>query len=273
MGRGLMKTKRFLSVLLIIWGRLCFKRRIPILLYHSVDDSGSVISISPEDFKAHLRYLRREGYETISLNDYLEYLLTDRKPSKKMVVITFDDGFKNNYTEAFPVLKKYRFAATIFISTDHIGKTCSWERDESIPALPMLTWDEIEEMSDYGINFESHACGHRYLSKLSESEARNELMRSKSTIEKRTGRQVDFFCHPYGDWSEQTKLLAKECGYKGAFTRPGFSSVSSKEDLYDLRRIGTAQFSCLEDFKAGLLGTYDWYVNVKEFLEVRRFRD
>ena len=84
MGRGLMKTKRFLSALLIIWGRLFFDRRIPILLYHSVDDTGSVISISPEDFKAHLRYLWREGYETVSLNDYLGYLLTDQRGLRRL---------------------------------------------------------------------------------------------------------------------------------------------------------------------------------------------
>ena len=95
----------------------------------------------------------------------------------------------------------------------------------------------------------------------------------KSTIEKKTGKLVSFFCHPYGDWSNQTKRLARECGYRGAFTRQVFGSVSSKEDLYDLKRVGTAQFSCLEDFKAGLLGTYDWYVNLKEYLGIRRFRD
>jgi peptidoglycan/xylan/chitin deacetylase (PgdA/CDA1 family) len=232
-----------------------------------------VISISPQDFKAQMRYLKCAGYETISLNEYLNCVVGSSKSSSKRVVITFDDGFGNNYTEAFPILKRYGFIATLFISTGHVGKKSSWERDGSIPELPMLTWDEIGEMSDYGIRFESHACGHCYLSKLSEDEARYELIKSKTTIESKTGRKVEFFCHPYGDWSPNTKRLAKECGYVGAFTRPGFGSMSSKEDLYDLKRIGTAQFSCLEDFKAGLLGTYDWYVNLKAYLGIRRFRD
>jgi peptidoglycan/xylan/chitin deacetylase (PgdA/CDA1 family) len=220
-----------------------------------------------------MRYLKCSGYETISLNEYVDYLMGGSESPEKRVVITFDDGFRNNYTEAFPILKKYGFIATIFISTDHVGNKSSWERDASIPELPMLTWDEIKEMGGYGINFESHACGHCYLSKLSRDEARYELIKSKTTIESKTGRKVEFFCHPYGDWSADTKRLAKECGYVAAFTRPGFSSVSSKEDLYDLKRIGTAQFSCLEDFKAGLLGTYDWYVKLKEHLGIRRFRD
>ncbi len=243
------------------------------LLYHSVDHSGSVISIPPQTFRAQMRYLKCSGYETISLNEYVDYLMGRSKSPGKRVVITFDDGFRNNYTEAFPIFKKYGFIATIFVSTDHVGQTSSWERDGSIPELPMLTWDEIREMSDYGIRIESHACGHCYLSRLSEDEARHELIKSKNTIESKTGRRVEFFCHPYGNWSADTKRLVKECGYLGAFTRPGFSSVSSKEDLYDLKRIGTAQFSCLEDFKAGLLGTYDWYVLLKEYLGIRRFRD
>jgi len=267
------KVKRFFSVFLIILGRLFSRYRIPVLLYHSVDDSGSVISISPQEFKAQMRYLRRSGYETISLNEYLNYVVGFGKPAGKRVVITFDDGFKNNYSEAFPVLKEYGFTATIFISTDLAGQKSSWERDESIPELSMLTWDEVKEMSDYGIKFESHTCSHCYLSQLSENEARDELLRSKSTIEEKTGRQVEFFCHPYGDWSEQTKRLARECGYRGAFTRPGFGSASNKGDLYDLKRVGTAQFSCLEDFKAGLLGTYDWYVKFKEYLGIRELRN
>ena len=273
MKRRVISAKRLFSTSLIVWGRLYPKRRIPVLLYHSVDRSGSVISIPPQTFRAQMRYLKYSGYETISLSEYLDYLMDDGEFPEKKVVITFDDGFRNNHTEAFPVLKKYGFIATIFISTDHVGKKSSWERDKSIPELPMLTWDQIGEMSDYGIRFESHACGHCYLSRLSGDEARDELIRSKTTIERKTGRRVEFFCHPYGDWSADTKRLAKECGYKGAFTRPGFSSVSAKEDLYDLKRIGTAQFSCLEDFKAGLLGTYDWYVHLKAHLGIRRFRD
>ena len=273
MRHDLVIVKRLVSTLMILLGRLFVKARIPILLYHSIDNTGSVISILPQDFRAQMRYLCRAGYRTIRLSEYLEYMNGNRKPSEKMVVITFDDGFRNNYIEAFPILKKYGFTATIFISTSHVGKRSSWESDVFLPELSMLTWDEIKEMSDYGIEFESHACRHCFLSRLSDAEARYEMTESKRIIEKKTGHRVQFFCHPYGDWSADTKRLAKECGYKAAFTQPGFGSVSSKEDLYDLKRIGTAQFSCLEDFKAGLLGTYDWYVHLKAFLGVRRFKD
>lgn len=246
---------------------------MPILLYHSVDDSGSVISVSSGRFKDHMRHLKREGYETISLSSCVKYLSEDVKPIHKMVVLTFDDGFKNNYTEVFPELRKHGFTATVFIPTDYVGQVFCWEGHESVPQLPLLSWDEIREMSNYGIEFGSHTCSHPYLSQLSEDEIRGELVRSKSMIEGKIGKEVEFFCHPYGDWNEQTKRLVGECGYIGAFSRSGFSSVNTNNDLYDLRRVGTGQFSCLEDFKAALLGTYDWYANLKEYLGIRRFRE
>ena len=265
--------KRCFSTLLILWGRAFLGHRIPVLLYHSVDRSGSVISISKERFSAQMRYLKETGYETISLDEYLDYVSGHQRASGKKVVITFDDGFQNNYTEAFPVLKTLGFGATIFLATDHVGGTSDWKRDPSIPELPMMTWSQIEEMNQYGIRFESHGCGHRYLSQLSDAEIKKELMESKRVIEEKTGRAVEFFCHPYGDWSGRTKNLVRQCGYRGAFTRPGFRSFSSDKDLYDLKRVGTNQFSCPEDFKAGLLGAYDWYVLLKESLGIRRIRD
>lgn len=265
--------KRYFSTLLSLWGRTFLGCRIPVLLYHSVDRSGSVISISPERFRDQMRYLKEAGYETISLNNYLDYVSGRQQPGGKKVVITFDDGFQNNYTVAFPVLKALGLTATVFLATDHVGGSSDWKRDPSIPELPMMTWSQIEKMNGYGIRFESHACGHRYLSQLSDDEIKRELLESKQVIEEKTGRSVEFFCHPYGDWSERTKNLVRQCGYRGAFTRPGFRSFSSSKDLYDLKRVGTNQFSCLEDFKAGLLGAYDWVVLLKESLGIRRIRD
>jgi peptidoglycan/xylan/chitin deacetylase (PgdA/CDA1 family) len=269
----LRKLKKLTSFLLVIMGRLRSTDVTPILLYHSVDTSNSVISVYPEQFKRQMRYLKEQGYRTIPLAHYVDCLRTGAKAPPKSVVITFDDGFKNNYTEAFPILKRNGYTATIFLSTGQVGGKSTWERHPSIPELPMLSWDEITEMSDYGIWFESHAHRHCFMSQLSEDEARQELMESKAKIEGATGRKVNFFCHPYGDWSERTKQLVKECGYLAAFTRPGFNSRNTGEDMYDLKRVGTAQFSSLEDFRAGIMGTYDWYVRVKEFLGVNRFRD
>lgn len=257
------KIKKVFSSILALVGRLSQRRGIPVLLYHSIDSTGSVVSITSEEFRRQMAYLNATGYKTISLSDFLGYLCSDTVPRGKMVVLTFDDGLKNNYAEAFPVLSEYGFTATVFLATDCIDSVCSWEKHDSIPRFPLLSWDEIREMSDYGIDFESHTCSHPYLSRLSREEMRNELLESKMVIETALNKQVTFFCHPYGDSSRETQEAARECGYVGVFGGLDYSLRNTKENVYNLSRVGTARFTSLEDFKAGLLGTYDCYITLR----------
>jgi len=262
------QIKKFLSAMLVIWGRLYRTRLIPVLVYHSVDDSGSVISISPGDFKGHMRYLKDNGYRSISLIEYVGYLRKGWKPRDKLVVITFDDGFMNNYTEAFPVLRMHGFTATIFITTDYVGKTCAWMKDDSIPGLPMMSWSEIREMRASGIDFEAHTCSHPHLTELSVKDIRDELVKSKSILEDKIDREIDFFGHPYGDTDCRSQQVARECGYKAAFGYTGFRLNDSQTNLYDLKRLGTAHFRSVWDLRAGLLGTYHWYIKIKKYLGI-----
>ena len=254
--------KKAISLILVLIGRFNPKVGIPVFLYHSVDNSGSVISIAPSEFRVHMQYLKRNGYQTICLPRYVEYLRMGIRPSRE-VVLTFDDGFKNNYTEALPILREFVFTATVFLPTNYIGGVCLWPKDGSIPDFPLLSWDDIQEMSKLGIDFGSHTCSHPYLTKLSEDEVRSELLESKSAIETKINKPVEFFCHPYGDTNRKTQRMAEECGYMGAFGGLDFSLNNTKENLYDLTRVGIAHFSSLQDFKAGLLGTYDWYIKMK----------
>ncbi len=210
-----------------------------------------------------MEYLKYSGYRTISLPKFVEYLHMDAKSPSKTVVLTFDDGFKNNYSEAFPVLQKYGFTATVFLVTNYIDAVCSWDKHKSIPEIPLLSWDEIQEMSDYGIDFGAHSCSHPYLTQISKGELKTELLSSKSITETKLNKPVKFFSHPYGDLNHETKQTAKECGFLGAFGGLDFSLANSKDDLYDLKRVGTKHFSSLHDFRAGLLGTYDWYIKLK----------
>lgn len=263
------KTKRLkwpLSKSLLLIGRLCCKLRTPVLLYHSVDTSGSVISISPRAFRLQMDYLSGHGYRTLSLNDYVRNLKRGTQPPERSVVLTFDDGFKNNYTEALPILSAYGFTCTIFLATDFVGKTCTWERDSSIGGLPMLSWTEIREMEHFGMEFGSHGCSHAHLTQLSQDGIRRELLDSKSIMERELKKPIRFFCHPYGDASELTQQMVRDAGYAGAFGSLDYSSQNVKADLYDLKRVGTARFSNLDDFKAGILGAYDGYVNLKDRL-------
>ena len=160
--------------------------RIPILMYHSIDESGSVISVSPSKFKDHMRALRRQGFQTISLSKVVECIHAGRKFPEKSVAITFDDGFKNNYSVAFPILKELDFMATIFLVSGQCGKINQWDRQtKNIPRLDLLSWDEIIEMADNGIEFGAHTVNHADLSNLSFNKAAEEITRSKSKIQER----------------------------------------------------------------------------------------
>ena len=262
-GRSL-GIKRFTSFLLVVMGRIISCSGIPVLLYHSVDDSGSVISITPADFTCHMYFLRNHGYKAISLKEFVRRVAYGRnRLSEKMFVLTFDDGFKNNYTEVFPILQECGFTATIFVPTDHVGGTFCWDGHTSIPDLSLLSWHEIEEMSRWGIEFGSHGCSHAHLTRMPSNQVWSELSESKSQLEQRLQKPVCFFCHPYGEFNETTQQLAKKCGYYGAFGSLDYSLGNRQADLFNLKRVGTAHFSSVEDLEAGLLGTYFWYLKIK----------
>jgi peptidoglycan/xylan/chitin deacetylase (PgdA/CDA1 family) len=244
-------------------GRIHPPNWIPVLLYHSIDSSGSVISITPKLFRAQMLWLKRNGYQTLSLPEYVECLTSSNKSPHKSVVITFDDGFKNNYTIGLPVLCKFGFTATIFLATDHIGGLCCWRGHESIPQIPMLSWEEILKMCDKGIDFGSHTCSHAFLTRLTRKELLAELRNSRHLMEEKLRRKVRFFSHPYGETNRETQRALKQCGYKGGFGRLDFSHGNTAENLFDMTRIGTAHFSSVQAFQAGLLGTYAWYIRLK----------
>jgi peptidoglycan/xylan/chitin deacetylase (PgdA/CDA1 family) len=118
-------------------------------------------------------------------------------------------------------------------------------------------------MNDNGFDFGSHSCNHPYLTRMTENEILTEVLKSKYIIEDRINKSVKFFCYPYGDSDKRTQQIVKSCGYLGAFGGVDFSLGSKKKNLYDLKRMGTSHFSSIQDFQAGLLGTYQWYIKVR----------
>lgn len=216
--------------------------RIPILTYHSIDESGSVISVSPDKFKRQMEFLKRGGFQTISLKEITECIYNGRDFPKKSIAITFDDGFKNIYSKAFPVLKEFGFTATLFLISGKCGKDNQWDRQtKNIPRLVLLSWDEILEMSDNGIEFGAHTMSHADLSKLSLDKAAEEITRSKSMIQGRLKKDTLFFAYPYGRQSEQIQSIVKD-EFSGACSdKMGFTTL--KSDIYSLPRIEMYYFS------------------------------
>ena len=150
---------------------------LPILCYHSIDGSNSVVSVAPKSFGAQMRYLKSKGFQTLPLKEIVEYTQYGTTSVAKPIGIVFDDGYTNNYTDAFPILQEVGFQATIFLVTNYCGKLNEWgPQHESIPLLPMMTWEEIKEMSRHGIEFGSHTMSHPKLAEVSTEQALSELV-------------------------------------------------------------------------------------------------
>jgi len=170
------------------------RRRSCILTYHSLDDSGSVISTPPAVFREQMEWLATEGVPVVPLDRI--------RDTPGAIAITFDDGFRNFFHEALPVLVEHRFPATVFIVGEFCGGCNDWPSQPSehhIPKLELMSWQEVEQSAKAGAGIGCHTATHPFLSSLSPVALDNELHRSQSQIEQRIGRAVDTFAYPYGD--------------------------------------------------------------------------
>lgn len=212
-------------------------RRIPILTYHSLDDSGSVLSVPPFTFMEHLRLLREMGVETITLRDVI-----NRDIPEKAVVITFDDGFESVYYRALPALLQCGFTATVFLVTDYCQRTNSWPSQPAREVRrPLLQWRQVKEMSDAGICFGAHTKTHPDLTRIPTHEAEEEIRGSKEMIENVVQRPVDSFAYPYGVYDAAVKRLVAAHFKAACSTVLGFATPRSDHlalerlDMYYLR--------------------------------------
>jgi len=206
-----------------------------VLCYHIVEAPAAPrMHIDRETFRQHLRYLEMTGYNVIPLRHLYEYVSGKRAsiPSNA-VVITIDDGWRSTYTEAFPELQKRKFPFTVFIYPNIIGKTAN-----------ALTWEQVREMSDAGVDIQSHSLTHPFLTKRkhrSKSEKDysewlwRELAQSRKILEKETGRKVQFLAYPYGDYDDRVAAASAKAGYAAALTCD-FGRVKKGSDPLRMKR-------------------------------------
>lgn len=207
------------------------KYTVPILMYHEIGYEGGSFSVTPENFAKQMEYLKDGGYDVISLNQLVEGIKSGRVFKRNKVVITFDDGYENNFKYAYPVLKKMKFPATIFIISGFMDKAPKEGEKE------FLRWAEVKEMSENGISFGSHTASHIYLGDVTdENAAAGEIAGSKKMIEEKIGSNAGYFCYPSGGFNDMVKAMVKSAGYKGACTtNRGF--VDFNRDVYELKRV------------------------------------
>lgn len=212
---------------------------LPILMYHKVDTPTLSTQwrgnyVLPDQFEAQLQALRTWGYTTITLEDWLDFRASRRKPPRRPIAITFDDGYLSNLHIAWPILRRQGAVATIFVVTDCIGQTNHWDADQ--PQEPLLSVADIVTMQQGGICFGSHTCTHRSLIDLSPEDALSELTVSKTRLEALTGQPVTILAYPYNKQNSVVRDLARQAGYRAALLGRGRINASWTSP-WALRRI------------------------------------
>lgn len=237
---------------------------IPILMYHSISDEAENgvhpyfrTVTSPERFAAQMKQLSAGGYGTIWPDDAIA-AIDESDCGKRKVVITFDDGYRDFYRYALPVLIRHGFSATVYLPTAYISDTSA-----SFKGKECLTWAEVRELQRHGIHFGAHTVTHPQLHDLNPAQIEEEVVNSKKTIEDKTGCAVDSFAYPYAfpqadeDFKNRLRDTLSAAGYRhGVCTTVGRASRQS--DWFFLERLPVNGCDDETFFKAKLDGAYDW---------------
>jgi len=269
-----LRIDRLLTLYLFYYAMAVMRRpsewRIPILMYHSISEDNVSsrthpyyqTNTSPAIFEAHMEYLYKNNYRIVGLKEAVKLLRNGEKDKVKYAVITFDDGFRDFYTDAFPIMKQYGFSSTVFLPTAFINK-----KREKFKNRECLSWDEVRELNSKEINFGSHTVNHLQLQFMGKKEIEHELMYSKEAIESNLRCPVESFSYPFAypedsDFKKYLRDCLEKSGYKnGVSTRIG--TTDSNDDYYSMKRIPVNSCDDIPLFKAKLEGSYDWLYSVQ----------
>jgi len=239
--------------------------RIPILMYHRISSSPESevhpyfrVNTSTTVFEAQLDFLKTNGYIGLTLDQASRLLSRPEGPDRKYVVITFDDGYRDFYTDAWPLLQKYGFTATVFLPTGYID-----DQRQAFKQIECLTWAEVRDLHAGGVAFGGHTVTHPQLANLKRQQIREELFGSKAQIEDRLGYPVRSFSYPFQFPETDTKLISflqetlEDAGYaNGVSTIVG--TASNADNRFFLKRLPVNNDDDVSLFQWKLQGAYDW---------------
>jgi len=225
---------------------------VPVLLYHHINNNrGDTVTVTPDVFAGQMAFFKDAGYKALTVAELLDHISGNCPAPQKSMLLTFDDGWLDNYLFAYPVLMKYLFRATIFLVTDRVNAVKVTSLPDSIPcheeAKRLITngaagsvvmgWELVRKIQKEGLlEFYSHTASHRRCSTLNDAELTAELTNSRAVLESELATDCRVLCWPYGDFDERTVAAAGDAGYKAMFsTVDGF--VETGSDLSCIRRI------------------------------------
>jgi peptidoglycan/xylan/chitin deacetylase (PgdA/CDA1 family) len=211
--------------------------RSAILTFHSLDNSGSVLSTPPARFRDQMRWLMDSGIRVAPLAEMPNISGT--------IALTFDDGFRNFHQHALAILEKYRLPATVFIVTGYCGRRNRWPgQNPASPELELMSWTELRELDAQGIELGAHTVNHPNLTRMTEKQVASELRDCKSAIEDQIGKLVRSFAYPYGAHNPAVRQLVRQQFEIACGTTLRFAGLESdpldlpRIDAYYVRRMG-----------------------------------
>ncbi len=217
----------------------CLSNGISILMYHAVGTDGEPASrfvIPVKRFALQMKLLKNLGYHVLDLEEYLRLRLEHRLLPTRSIIITFDDGYVDNWLLAIPVLRRYAFPSTIFLVSHRIGTVQNWDQIGALSGRQLLSWDNLRAMQHENIRFGAHSCTHAHLTDIPVDQARAEIEGSKSDLEQKLEAAIHVFCYPYGDCNTVTQKLVEQAGFWGSCSSDsGLNSPVSP--LHALRRV------------------------------------
>jgi peptidoglycan/xylan/chitin deacetylase (PgdA/CDA1 family) len=209
------------------------QRVVPILMYHRVDyvtastpAATKALTVSPEDFRHQMKWLKGHGYHTITQRSLFNALMCGSHLPRKPIVVTFDDGYRDVYRYASPVIERFGMHAISYLITERISGD-----DHSF-----LSWKQVRGFEKRGVEIGSHTVSHAALASLSDAGALAELVQSRKKLEQKLDHRVSWLAYPYGSYNSRIERLAKKAGYKLAVTTD-WGSLQSAQRPFALKRL------------------------------------
>ena len=264
-----MRLDRMLSLCLVHpltkMGMVPVESALPVLMYHSISDEAEQgvpayykTSTDTNTFERHMGCLKNQGFRSVSLDEGFRILQQGHKSREKAVIITFDDGFRDFYDRAFPILRKHGHTATVFLPTGFIGT----ERG-SFKGRECLVWQEVRELRANGIRFGSHTVNHPKLYELPWNAIESELLLSKKCIEQELDEEITTFAYPYAFPQEDRHFVSRftdtlhRHGYRNCLTTV-IGRLRANDDPFRMKRLPANSGDDEALFTAKLEGAYDW---------------
>ncbi|MCS7007856.1 MAG: polysaccharide deacetylase family protein [Thermoleophilia bacterium] len=239
------------------------ERTLRVLMYHKVNDLWpNPTTVPPAIFDEQMRLLRELGYTPVTLDAVRDHYLASAPLPPRAVLITFDDGYRDNLENAAPILERYGYPAVVFVPIGYLDDELPLPHEEALVRLgvrnPTVRWAELAELEARGMRVESHGIAHRPLSELSLDQALREIVLSKLRLEERLGREIEAFAYVKGslaDYRPEHASLVEQAGYKLAFTSVSGAN-GPRTNRFRLRRYNVEPYPA-RTFELVLAGACD----------------